>query len=186
VVNRQALQLGTNDRALLLLGSGWQRKGVEIALRALVQLPSNVCLLVAGKESRPGRYQQLAHELGIDDGRLRWIGPTSEPLNLYAAADVFLLPSLYDQMPNASLEAMACGLPLVVSSTSGTRDLIHDGEEGFVRDWWQPDDWVDPILQCLDSAESMGLRAHQAVLPLSFERMIQEWRHLYGTLLEPG
>ena len=170
VANRQALQLCANDRALLLLGSGWQRKGVETALR----------------ESRPGRYQQLAHELGIDDGRLRWIGPTSDPLNLYAAADVFLLPSLYDQMPNASLEAMACGLPLVVSSTSGTRDLIHDGEEGFVRDWWQPDAWVDPILACLDSPESMGMRAHQAVLPLSFERMIREWRHLYGTLLEPG
>jgi hypothetical protein len=32
----------------------------------------------------------------------------------------------------------------------------------------------------------MGMRAHQAVLPLSFERMIREWRHLYGTLLEPG
>ena len=186
VVNRQALQLGANDKALLLLGSGWQRKGVETALRALAQLPSNICLLVAGKESRPGRYQQLAHELGIDDGRLRWIGATSDPLNLYAAADVFLLPSLYDQMPNASLEAMACGLPLVVSSTSGTRDLIHDGVEGFVRDWWQPDAWVDPILACVDSAESMGMRAHQAVVPLSFERMIREWRHLYGTLLELG
>jgi UDP-glucose:(heptosyl)LPS alpha-1,3-glucosyltransferase len=185
-VTREALQLGTDDRALLVLGSGWQRKGVETALRALVQLPSNVCLLVAGKESRPGRYQQLAQDLGLADGRLRWIGPTSEPLNLYAAADVFLLPSLYDQMPNASLEAMACGLPLVVSSTSGTRDLIQDGEQGFVRDWWQPDDWVDPILKCLSSAESMGMRAHQAVLPFSFERMIREWRHLYGTLLEPG
>jgi len=183
---RQTLQLGTNDRALLLLGSGWQRKGVETALRTLAQLPSNVCLLVAGKESRPGRYQQLAHALGIADGRLRWIGPTSDPLNLYAAADVFLLPSLYDQMPNASLEAMACGLPLVVSSTSGTRDLIQDGQQGFVRDWWQPDDWIDPILECLASGESMGMRAHQAVLPFSFERMIQEWRHLYGTLLEPG
>jgi UDP-glucose:(heptosyl)LPS alpha-1,3-glucosyltransferase len=185
-VSRQAMQLGTDDRALLVLGSGWQRKGVETALRALAQLPSNVCLLVAGKESRPGRYHQLAQELGIADGRLRWVGPTSDPLHLYAAADVFLLPSLYDQMPNASLEAMACGLPLVVSSTSGTRDLIRDGEQGFVRDWWQPDDWVDPILECLAAGESMGMRAHLAVLPFSFERMIREWRRLYGTLLEPG
>ena len=184
--NRQALQLGAQERALLVLGSGWHRKGVETALRALTKLPSNVCLLVAGKESRPGRYQQLARDLGIADSRLRWIGPTSDPLNLYAAADVFLVPSLYDQMPNASLEAMACGLPLVVSSTSGTRDLIHDGQQGFVRDWWEPDDWIDPIVECLASAESMGVRAQQAVLPFSFERMIREWRHLYGTLLEPG
>ena len=184
--NRQALQLGAQERALLVLGSGWHRKGVETALRALTKLPSNVCLLVAGKESRPGRYQELARDLGIADSRLRWIGPTSDPLNLYAAADVFLVPSLYDQMPNASLEAMACGLPLVVSSTSGTRDLIHDGQQGFVRDWWEPDDWIDPIVECLASAESMGVRAQQAVLPFSFERMIREWRHLYGTLLEPG
>ena len=184
--NRQALQLGAQERALLVLGSGWHRKGVETALRALTKLPSNVCLLVAGKESRPGRYQELARDLGIADSRLRWIGPTSDPLNLYAAADVFLVPSLYDQMPNASLEAMACGLPLVVSSTSGTRDLIHDGQQGFVRDWWEPDDWIDPIVECLASAESMGVLAQQAVLPFSFERMIREWRHLYGTLLEPG
>ena len=184
--NRQALQLGAQERALLVLGSGWHRKGVETALRALTKLPSNVCLLVAGKESRPGRYQELARDLGIADSRLRWIGPTSDPLNLYAAADVFLVPSLYDQMPNASLEAMACGLPLVVSSTSGTRDLIHDGQQGFVRDWWEPDDWIDAIVECLASAESMGVRAQQAVLPFSFERMIREWRHLYGTLLEPG
>ena len=184
--NRQALQLGAQERALLVLGSGWHRKGVETALRALTKLPSNVCLLVAGKESRPGRYQELARDLGIADSRLRWIGPTNDPLNLYAAADVFLVPSLYDQMPNASLEAMACGLPLVVSATSGTRDLIHDGQQGFVRDWWEPDDWIDPIVECLASAESMGVRAQQAVLPFSFERMIREWRHLYGTLLEPG
>ena len=56
--NRQALQLGAQERALLVLCSGWHRKGVETALRALTELPSTVCLLVAGKESRPGRYQQ--------------------------------------------------------------------------------------------------------------------------------
>ena len=56
--NCQALQLGAQERALLVLCSGWHRKGVETALRALTKLPSTVCLLVAGKESRPGRYQQ--------------------------------------------------------------------------------------------------------------------------------
>ena len=146
-------------------------------------LPPDVILLVAGKESRPQRYQQMALELGIDPARLRWVGATTDPLALYAAADVFLLPSLYDQMPNASLEAMACGLPLVVSSTSGTRDLIEDGREGYVRDWWRPSDWIGPISQCLASSESMGAQAHQTVLPYTFERMIQEWRQLYASLL---
>ena len=67
---------------------------------------------------------------------------------------------------------MACWLPLVVSSTSGTRDLIHDGQQGFVRDWCQSDYWNYPIIECLASAESMGMCAQQAVLPFSFERMI--------------
>lgn len=75
-------------------------------------------------------------------------------------------------MPNASLEAMACGLPLVVSSAPRTRDLIHDGQLGFVRDWWQSDDWNNPIVECLAFAESMGMCAQQAVLLFSFERMI--------------
>ena len=181
--SRELLQLRPTDQALLVLGSGWQRKGVATALQALAELPPDVILLVAGKESRPQRYQQMALELGIEPARLRWVGATTDPLALYAAADVFLLPSLYDQMPNASLEAMACGLPLVVSSTSGTRDLIEDGREGYVRDWWRPSDWIGPISQCLASSESMGAQAHQTVLPYTFERMIQEWRQLYASLL---
>jgi len=181
--SREAFQLDDATQVLLVLGSGWQRKGVATALRAMGGLPAHVTLLVAGKESRPQRYQQMALELGIAPERLRWIGATTDPLALYAAADVFLLPSLYDQMPNASLEAMACGLPLVVSSTSGTRDLIEEGRQGYVRDWWQPTDWIEPILQCLASSEAMGAQAHQTVLPYSFERMIDEWRHLYASLL---
>jgi UDP-glucose:(heptosyl)LPS alpha-1,3-glucosyltransferase len=86
-------------------------------------------------------------------------------------------------MPNVALEAMACGLPVVVSSTSGTRDLITDGEQGFVCDWWSPKEWVEPILQCLSERTLMGEKAFETALPFSFDRMIQEWINIYSKLL---
>jgi UDP-glucose:(heptosyl)LPS alpha-1,3-glucosyltransferase len=180
---RTRLGLKDINEVLLLFGSGWHRKGVSTALRALARLPSHVVLILAGKESHMKRYQRLSSELGIDQERLRWIGPCSDPLSLYAAADLFILPSLYDQMPNVALEAMACGLPVVVSSTSGTRDLITDGEQGFVCDWWSPKEWVEPILQCLSERTLMGEKAFETALPFSFDRMIQEWINIYSKLL---
>lgn len=180
---RTKLDLADNTDALLLLGSGWHRKGVNTALRTLTQLPPNITLLVGGKESRVQNYQRLATELMIEPQRLRWIGPCSDPLSLYAAADLFVMPSLYDTFGNVALEAMACGLPVVVSSTSGASGLIKDGEQGFVCDWWSPEEWVEPILQCLSERTLMGEKAHEAALPFSFDRMIQEWINLYSKLL---
>lgn len=181
--SRENLGISTHAKVLLLLGSGWHRKGVSTALEFLARLPESVMLLIAGKESHPKRYRRYAESLGISAERLRWIGPTSTPLQLFAAADLFIQPSMYDQMPNASLEAMACGLPVVVSQSSGTRDLVTEGVGGFVRDWFAPADWVDPVLQCLEYSEQMGQASYQRVLPLTFERMLAEWMGLYRELL---
>ncbi|MCP9809869.1 glycosyltransferase family 4 protein [Cyanobium sp. HWJ4-Hawea] len=181
--SRDNLGIPANSQVLLILGSGWHRKGLSTALEFMALLPESVILLIAGKESHPKRFRSAAESLGIGKDRLRWIGPTSNPIQLFAAADVFVQPSMYDQMPNASLEAMACGLPVVVSRTSGTRDLIDEGGEGFVRDWHEAPDWVEPILHALEYSESMGQASYRRVLPLTFERMLVEWLALYKELL---
>jgi len=167
------------QKVLLMLGSGWHRKGVANALLFLGRLPSNVILMVAGKESSIGRYREMAQDLGIDPVRLRWIGATSDPMELYAAADLFIFPSLYDQFGNAALEAMACGLPIVISSTAGACDLVSDGKDGFIRNWWEPYEWVEPIMTCLDNAESMGANAYAKSLSFTFGNMINNWIDLY-------
>src|SRR5205807_1750329 len=60
------------------------------------------------------------------------LGPVTEMTSLYHAADAVLLPSLYEGMPNAVIEAHACALPAVVSRAANADGLVLDGETGFV------------------------------------------------------
>ncbi|MEO5366373.1 MAG: glycosyltransferase family 4 protein [Magnetococcus sp. WYHC-3] len=167
----------------LLLGSGYDRKGVATALAALRECQG--WLLVVGRERRMGRWQRLARKLGVAQ-RVIFAGAVRDVLPCYAAADALVLPTLYDPFPNVVLEAMACALPVMVSRTSGAVDLLRDGDNGVVVDpldalalgrhmaQWER----DPA-----QAAQMGLRGRATVLPLTPEAMAGALQALYAGLL---
>ena len=115
---------------LLLAGSGFERKGLEFALRALARLPQTVRLEVAGK-GRTAPYQRLAARLGVAD-RLRFLGSANRMEDVYAGADILVHPAIYEPFSNACLEAMACGLPVVSSRVNGASEIIRPGLNGSV------------------------------------------------------
>jgi glycosyltransferase involved in cell wall biosynthesis len=78
-----------------------------------------------------------AQELGIDH-QVTWTGFVRDTEPWYKAADVFALPSSNEGMPNALLEAMASGLPSVITPIPGSVDLVRDGEEGIFTDGTLP------------------------------------------------
>lgn len=139
---RAELALGESEYVAIFVGSGWERKGLRFAIEAVRRTPG-VTLLVAGR----GKSGSLPnHE------RVRFLGPRKDVARLLAAADVFILPTLYDPFSNASLEAMAAGLPVITTAANGFAEIIQAGEEGDVVS--QPDDtealgsalagWSDP------------------------------------------
>ena len=133
---RNSLGVGDGEMVLLFVGSGFERKGLGPLLRAMDVLrrdagQNRVRLLVAGR--REARYERAARRLGLADC-VTFLGGTNNMADLYAAADAFILPSLYDPFSNACLEAMAAGLPAITSRANGTSELIEDGREGFVLD----------------------------------------------------
>lgn len=114
------------DRPLILhLGSGFRIKALDVSIRALALLPrpyEGTVLVVAGRGSvRP--YLRLAEALRISE-RLRFVGPTKDPERLYAAADLFVLPTHFDTFGQTVLESMASGLPVLVSDAAGASDLV--------------------------------------------------------------
>ncbi|MDR0251166.1 MAG: glycosyltransferase family 4 protein [Burkholderiales bacterium] len=117
---------------LVFVGSGFARKGVETALRAIMPFPS-VHLVVAGEDKRRARYEALARKLGLMS-RVRFLGAVGDIKPAYGAADAFILPTLYDPFPNACVEALACGLPLFTSTGCGAAEWITEGRNGWVRD----------------------------------------------------
>jgi UDP-glucose:(heptosyl)LPS alpha-1,3-glucosyltransferase len=183
---RKTLDIPDAATVFLLVGSGYARKGVSTAIAALSKLPGDTFLLVVGRDKAIGRYKRLAQDLGLGK-RVALLGPRDDPRPFYGAADAFVLPTVYDPCPNAALEAMACGLPVVTSTKSGAAELVLEHEAGFVcasRD-------VDALarnmmtLTAPTARATLGPRAREAVLPLTPDAMTLKLVLLYRDLMAP-
>jgi UDP-glucose:(heptosyl)LPS alpha-1,3-glucosyltransferase len=84
-----------------------------------------------GRDRHPARYVELARRLGVTH-RVTFAGPQTDPRPFYGAADAFVLPTLYDALSNAVLEALACGLPIVTSDRCGAGELVAEHGAGTV------------------------------------------------------
>ena len=130
------LQLGGTDALpiILYIGSGFERKGVPQLLQALAKPAlAHAQLWIIGKDRKAKDYARLAEQLEVAP-RVHFLGPQQDVTPYLGAADVFALPSLYDPMPNAALEAFAAGLPVLSSSSTGAAELIEAGRNGEVVD----------------------------------------------------
>jgi UDP-glucose:(heptosyl)LPS alpha-1,3-glucosyltransferase len=128
---RADLKLKRDEIALLFAGSGWERKGLRFAIEAFeLARGAKLQMLVAGRGDarsyKPKRF--FTHEPVRFLGELRDLGP------IYAAADIFILPSIYDPFSNACLEALASGLPVITTRDNGFSEVIEDGIHGSIVD----------------------------------------------------
>lgn len=119
---RQRLGLTASDVAVLFVGTGWERKGLRGAISAVAEAGGDLRLLVAGR----GPTQRYA------GGRTQFLGEVSDTMSLYGAADIFLLPTIYDPFSNACLEAFASGLPVITTTANGFSEIIENGVHGSV------------------------------------------------------
>jgi UDP-glucose:(heptosyl)LPS alpha-1,3-glucosyltransferase len=128
---RQRYQVAPNQPLVLFVGGDWQRKGVAQAIAALSRVDSlGAKLMIVG----PGdvrAYRRMATDVGIEGG-VRFAGHRDDIWKYYAASDIFLLPTLYEAFGLVILEAMASGLPVLVSRWAGAAELIHDGIDGLL------------------------------------------------------
>lgn len=169
----------------LFVGSGFERKGVGAALRAFARagLRDRALLVVVGHDKRRGRYEQLAQALGIA-ASVRFTGAQKDVLPYYQAADVFVLPTLYDPQSNAVLEAMACGLPAITTTGCGVAELLSP-ESGHVVDAFDDAALAAAMTDLLqpDRARALGAGARRAIEPYSLDRMTDEYLALYARLM---
>jgi UDP-glucose:(heptosyl)LPS alpha-1,3-glucosyltransferase len=153
--SRAALELAEEDYALLFAGSGWERKGLPDALSAIERLPDEPRprLLVAGRGDTAAYRRRLSARAAA---RVRFLGEVSDMRACYAAADVFVLPTLYDPFSNACLEALASGLPVITTAHNGFAELIEPGRDGEVLP--PADDPADALGEALAKWSSRELR----------------------------
>jgi UDP-glucose:(heptosyl)LPS alpha-1,3-glucosyltransferase len=139
-VVRRELGLPDGEPVLVFLGDNFRRKGLDRAITALSLMHERATLIVVGggahvssawgeKSIEP--FRQLAEELHVAD-RVRFLGRRGDVPGVLRAADVMTLPTRSDMWAMAVLEAMATGLPTVISDAAGAARAVTDGIDGFV------------------------------------------------------
>ncbi len=185
---RAEFALREDDFVLLFAGNEFHRKGLDLVLQAMARISQpRLKLLVAGA-TQPAvqwQYRRLARKLGV---QVRFAGRQRNMDRIYAAADVFVLPSRYEAFPAVVLEAAASGLPLLVSRTDGIRDvLIHDRNGWYVeRD---PADIAARITALMDHPQQLlrvGMAARASTEDFDAKRARASLLATYTSLAKNG
>jgi UDP-glucose:(heptosyl)LPS alpha-1,3-glucosyltransferase len=121
---REILGLKSEDVAVLFAGSGWERKGLRFAIEAIEKSGSEMRLLVAGRGDKRK----------FKSARVQFLDVVQDMPALFGAADIFLLPTIYDPFSNACLEALAAGLPVITTRANGFFEVMETGVHGAILD----------------------------------------------------
>ncbi|HEU4649411.1 MAG TPA: glycosyltransferase family 4 protein [Gemmatimonadales bacterium] len=127
---RAELVRGRPEFVVLTPARFHEQKGHAYLLEAVAQVPDVTLVLAGDGELRPA-MEQRASELGIMD-RCLFLGHRSDVPDLLAAADLFVLPSLFEGLPLSVLEAMAAQRPVIATAIGGTNEAVVDGETGLL------------------------------------------------------
>jgi len=181
-------ELGVDPEAyvILFLGSGFWRKGLDSLIASFPKIKKEIpqaYLIVAGKD-RTHEYRERAVQLSVENG-IRFLGPTQRAKELYAASDLFALPTIYDPFSNACLEAMATGIPVLTTLQNGIAELIRDGENGFLisgpKERRQIGEKIIAHFHS-DKKREMGRKARESSLPLDMNLVIHRMLQVYESV----
>lgn len=173
------------DALLLLsvgeLNAGKNHKIVISALAALMR--QDVYYLICGQGALQEELRNYAADMGVA-GRVCMPGYQENMLQVYQSADIFVFPSVREGMPVALMEAMAAGLPCIVSDIRGSRELI---DEGFRFPLDRPDELAKKLELLLDHAplrQACGRRNQKKIEGYDIKVIREQMRAIYAGMLE--
>jgi len=183
-----------DEDAFLILTAGrlWAEKGHIHLVRAMpevVQAVPKVVLALAGEGVLRPELEAEVRKLNVED-HFRFLGVRRDVLNWMAAADLFVLPSNSEGMPNALLEAMGLGLPVVATRVGGVPEIIRDGETGCLVPPQNPSALAIAIIALLRSPQErkrLGLNAREMVRrEFQMEKMCDRYKSLLDITIDEG
>jgi len=162
---RHANGLEEDDIIVAFAGGEWRRKGLRFAIEGIAGVKEpQLKLFVAGTDPELALYERLAIDLGCADRVI--FGEFRKDINLVlGASDIFLFPSWYEAFSLATLEAAACGLPIIATRINGTEDFIQPSVNGeFIEhDGEQICAILKQLIRCKETIREMGNNARRIV-----------------------
>lgn len=178
---RESFGFNPDVSVAVFAGSGFERKGAFQLLQALA-LPSskNMRAIIAGGDRDPSALLRSIRRLGLG-GRVRVLGPVADVRPALAAADMFVLPTLYDAMSNAVLEAIASGLPVITTRDAGAADIVRESGAGVIASR-HPDDLASAMATVASRHSAMRTAALAYRPRLDLNASAEPWLALYDEL----
>ena len=178
---RAQLGIAPDDLVALFVGGDWERKGLRFAIDGVARAAA-WHLLVVGRGDE-ARYRAIAEREGIA-GMVHFAGPTDAPARHFAAADAFVLPTLYEAFALVTLEAAAASLPLLVTRVNGTAELVRDGVNGWLveRDAQAIAQRLDELREDPQLRATMARAARASAERYGWESVVESFAALYGRL----
>lgn len=166
-----------------------RQKGIEYLLyaakRVINQFP-DITFVIAGKGPLASQLKELSIKLGIS-GKVRFLGFRNDIPELLSVIDIFVLPSLWEGMPNVVLEAMAAEKPVIATDTGGSKDLIDSNINGVLVEPGNSEALAKAILKLLgDPAQRqrLGESARGKIKErFPIDKMISKTEQIYTQLL---
>lgn len=172
---------------ILLASRLTKRKGFNYAVDAFAQLAkkySHIRMQIAGGEGNAmTELREQVDNLGLND-KIRFSGlyTKEESAEIYNWADVFVMPSINEGMSNNLLEAMASGLPVLMTPTGGAEELVRDGENGYLIKMKNVDSIVKKLRILINNSEKcgeLGRESRRMAEGMSWESVADEYIKLY-------
>lgn len=183
-VEAKKAEIGIPDSAKIILSVGElnSNKNHVTVIKALANLKRNdLHYVIAGRGPLEAELLKLATDFGVSE-RVHLIGYRNDVAELYQIADIFVFPSFREGLSVALMEAMACGLPCVVSKIRGNVDLIEDGLGGYYVSPNNIHEFSTKIAQIIDSKDialSMSQHNKEKIKSFTFETVNKMLDRIY-------
>jgi len=174
--SKKKLALDPTLPVILFVGSGFERKGAFELVEAIKLLPKFQAIIV-GQDKKIQQIKNLAR-----GQKILITGPQDNIQQYLDASDIFCLPSLYDSLPNAALEALCCGLPVVLTKDVGLAPHIEKNLAGVIckKDKYSI---ANALMKAWQKRKLFSKNALKASKAFDIQIKNKEWLHLYNELL---
>ncbi|MDD3248831.1 MAG: glycosyltransferase family 4 protein [Smithellaceae bacterium] len=186
---RSSLGIGENDPVIVFASMNFEIKGLDDIIASLGNLQKqagSLKLVVAGK-GNARKYQKMAGEAGVAENIVfTGVLDREKLMDLYLAGDLYVMLSQFDTFGMVVLEAMAAGLPVMVSSRVGAKDVVVQGENGFVIENPSDHDYVASVLKTMldeGNRRRMSAAALATASENSWDAAAEKYRALYEEIL---
>lgn len=186
---RSAFGIDHADPVIIFASMNFEIKGLDDIIFSLARLQKQnkkIKLIVAGKGNIK-KYERLAKETGIADHVIfTGVVDKDKLIDLYLAGDLYMMLSKFDTFGMVVLEAMAAGLPVMISSHVGAKDLVEEGKNGFIIDNPSDHEHITSRLKMLlneQTRKTMSTAAVQTAAQNTWDHAAEKYQVIYADIL---